>query len=788
MSEDHATDAVVDLTDLNWEALEAFDHWGWGVHPAADALPYLPDEELGALAELIRQQGLLVPLIRRRGDGLLVDGRNRGRALALLGVEPIEGEHFVFEGFTDDADVADRVNALNVSGRRQLTKGQKALAAARLLLLGLFVATADDRARTVAAKKWKVSERYIQEAVAIVERGSPELINLVERDEVKNLRLAARLARYLSPRYQQQVIEEGGTFARIKSSAKGVKEASDRLEGLTQLGVGDKVQTRTPVATERSLHPRIYRGTVATLDEPEVGAVEIELVDGALVTVRRDLVRILEVAAQPSTDEAAGKVAHNQGNTPALETLRGCYLVLRERFVRQGVEVLPAGAYIEVEQATREDGQIMLTVETVDDDETPTGHLVEGVPLALFHDSYCTGCREGWTTTDRRWAKDEFCPACTAAGEELEEEGDTNDPITPIAPGTPVKLLVKAAVRSGGHLLPGTLGTIYQWCKVPSLTYTVRAWADGDLRHCLNLPSSALEVVEGEKVPGPYEASDFNDDKFKKPAASPSTTSTAEPTAEQAPPPPPAAPSEAERVVEYTEHGDVPVDDRLHALGRAALLRCAVAALDELAAWEDARRVKRLGTPDDSAYQQDLSVGVHDQLAAAADTLQAAADELALWAENAHSEDVDEATWGQISSTQHRVDALEVAGVLLASAAEAHNAKLTAREQQQGRREQGRQEQDTQASQTDLEDYLQGDDEDPETRWAVGNRVRFVNNYDPGLPDEGALGTIQQLGQKGEQVRVRLDTPFSADGVELSVLWVYLRYLEAVPSSEEVAS
>lgn len=782
MSEDHATDAVGDLTDLNWEALEKFDHWGWGVHPAADALPYLPDEELGALAELIRQQGLLVPLIRRVGDGLLVDGRNRGRALALLGVEPIEGEHFVFESFADDADVADRVNALNVSGRRQLTKGQKALAAARLLLLGLFVATADERARTVAAKKWKVSERYIQEAVAIVERGSPELIDLVERDEVKNLRLAARLARYLSPRYQQQVVGEGGTFARIKSSAKGVKEASDRLEGLTQLGVGDKVQTRTPVATERSLHPRIYRGTVATLDEPELGAVEIELVDGALVTVRRDLVRILEVAAQPSTDEAAGKVAHNQGNAPALETLRGCYLVLREHFVRQGVEVLPAGAYVEVEQATREDGQIMLTVETVDDDETPTGHVVEGVPLALFHDSYCTGCREGWTTTDRRWAKDEFCPACTTAGEELEEEGDANEPITPIAPGTPIKLLVKAAVRSGGHLLPGTLGTIYQWCKVPSLTYTVRAWADGDLRHCLNLPSSALEVVEGEKVPGPYEASDVNDDKFKKPAASPSTTSTAEPTVEQAPPPP-AAPSEAERVVEYTEQGAVPVDDRLHALGRAALLRCAVAALDELAAWEDARRVERRGTPDDSEYQQDLSVSTHDKLGRAADSLESAADELEKWANEATSEDLDNDAWVKLSNTQRRADAFEIAGVLLASAAEAHNAKLAAHEQQQNR-----QEQDTQASQTDLEDYLQGTDEDPETLWAVGNRVRFVNNYDPGLPDEGALGTIQQLGQKGEQVRVRLDTPFSADGVKLSVLWVYLRYLEDAPSSEEVAS
>jgi hypothetical protein len=59
------------------------------LHPAADMFPLLSPDELQALAEDIRQNGLSTPIVLTWGDPmddpLLLDGRNRLDALALLG-------------------------------------------------------------------------------------------------------------------------------------------------------------------------------------------------------------------------------------------------------------------------------------------------------------------------------------------------------------------------------------------------------------------------------------------------------------------------------------------------------------------------------------------------------------------------------------------------------------------------------------------------------------------------------------------------------------------------------
>jgi ParB-like chromosome segregation protein Spo0J len=58
------------------------------IHPAADVFPMLPDDELAALAEDIKQNGLMYPIVTAV-DGILIDGRNRLRACEMVGVEPI---------------------------------------------------------------------------------------------------------------------------------------------------------------------------------------------------------------------------------------------------------------------------------------------------------------------------------------------------------------------------------------------------------------------------------------------------------------------------------------------------------------------------------------------------------------------------------------------------------------------------------------------------------------------------------------------------------------------------
>ena len=92
------------------------------VHPAAEIFPMLSEEELTELAEDIKANGLLHPLIVK--DGVLVDGRNRREACRRAGVEPRVEE-------LNGTDPIAYILATNVN-RRHLTKGQRAMAVAKL--------------------------------------------------------------------------------------------------------------------------------------------------------------------------------------------------------------------------------------------------------------------------------------------------------------------------------------------------------------------------------------------------------------------------------------------------------------------------------------------------------------------------------------------------------------------------------------------------------------------------------------------------------------------------------
>jgi hypothetical protein len=93
------------------------------VHPLAAIFPMLSDEELADLAEDIKENGLLHPIVRTV-HGVIVDGRNRVVACDIAGVEP---------EFEDRVVDDDEARALIVSAnlkRRNMTKGQQAMALA----------------------------------------------------------------------------------------------------------------------------------------------------------------------------------------------------------------------------------------------------------------------------------------------------------------------------------------------------------------------------------------------------------------------------------------------------------------------------------------------------------------------------------------------------------------------------------------------------------------------------------------------------------------------------------
>jgi hypothetical protein len=95
------------------------------VHPLAAIFPMLSDEELADLAEDIKENGLLHPIVRTV-HGVIVDGRNRVVACDIAGVEP---------EFEDRIVNDDEARALIVSAnlqRRNLSKGQQAMALAMI--------------------------------------------------------------------------------------------------------------------------------------------------------------------------------------------------------------------------------------------------------------------------------------------------------------------------------------------------------------------------------------------------------------------------------------------------------------------------------------------------------------------------------------------------------------------------------------------------------------------------------------------------------------------------------
>ncbi len=96
------------------------------VFPAAEVLPMLPDDEMQALADSIKKNGLLVPLSVAEVDGtmMLIDGRQRREACRIAGVVPQTRD-------VTGQDPTDYVLSANIY-RKHLNKGQGAMGVALL--------------------------------------------------------------------------------------------------------------------------------------------------------------------------------------------------------------------------------------------------------------------------------------------------------------------------------------------------------------------------------------------------------------------------------------------------------------------------------------------------------------------------------------------------------------------------------------------------------------------------------------------------------------------------------
>jgi hypothetical protein len=102
------------------------DIFGLPIHPQADIFPMLADDEMRELAEDIRTNGLISPIVIGEYGGTyhLIDGRNRREACRIAGVDP---EYQEINGRDQTAYIAS--SNLN---RRHMSPSQKAMAMAML--------------------------------------------------------------------------------------------------------------------------------------------------------------------------------------------------------------------------------------------------------------------------------------------------------------------------------------------------------------------------------------------------------------------------------------------------------------------------------------------------------------------------------------------------------------------------------------------------------------------------------------------------------------------------------
>lgn len=201
------------------------------VHPAANLFPMLPDEELQALADDIKANGLQHPIIMRGAE--LLDGRNRWRACELAGVEPKLRD---WQGTQEEA--IRFVGSVNLK-RRDLSGGQKAMIATLLEEMEsdaaksrmsdggkrkgveMFPPLDTGKARDKAGAAVGVSGRYVSDAKA-VKNAAPELADKV-RSGVVSLPEAMLLVS-TDPARRASVVEQVE-----RGEAKNVRQAIQKL-------------------------------------------------------------------------------------------------------------------------------------------------------------------------------------------------------------------------------------------------------------------------------------------------------------------------------------------------------------------------------------------------------------------------------------------------------------------------------------------------------------------------------------------------------------------------------
>lgn len=167
----------------------------------ADWLPSISPEEIQDLRHNLERDGCRDPIVRWKETGKIIDGHNRYDLCQEMGIE-----YAVVDRSFPDVAAVKRWMFDNQAGRRNWTESQRGLAAAKLDHLdsqsnkSKSPVPEEQKNQTEKAAKFSVSRPTFARGVAVVEKGTPELITAVEDGEVE-LKAAVKIAKL--PRKKQ---------------------------------------------------------------------------------------------------------------------------------------------------------------------------------------------------------------------------------------------------------------------------------------------------------------------------------------------------------------------------------------------------------------------------------------------------------------------------------------------------------------------------------------------------------------------------------------------------------
>lgn len=207
------------------------------IHPAANLFPMMGDKEYRELVADIKANGLRQSVMMvgdTRETAQIIDGRNRAKALAELGLDL--NDHADVMDPDDIPDPVEFVLSLNLH-RRHLTESQRAMVASKVATLrdGEKKGTSIDvpaKSQADAAAQLNVGIASVQRARKVQEQAVPAIVEAVERGEV-SVSAAAEVSK-LPPKQQQKLAEAGPVAIKQAAAEKRTEAKTSKAAGPLQ--------------------------------------------------------------------------------------------------------------------------------------------------------------------------------------------------------------------------------------------------------------------------------------------------------------------------------------------------------------------------------------------------------------------------------------------------------------------------------------------------------------------------------------------------------------------------